>query len=75
MEIYLDHEYNGAMVVYSEAEAAEWAKKGWLKRPSKNTPEKLLAPLGLEVGDDGELREVGGDAEAPKKKPGRKKAE
>lgn len=65
MEIILDHEYNGSMVVYSEAEAAEWGKKGWLKRPSKNTPAKALPP---EESDETEGAEV---LTAPKK-PGRK---
>lgn len=42
MEIYLDHRFNGSMVVYSEAEAEAWVAKGWGMRPCQWTPAKYL---------------------------------
>ena len=42
MEIYLDHKFNGSMVVYSEAEADAWVQKGWGIRPCQWTPAKYL---------------------------------
>lgn len=51
-EMILDHADHGAIVVYSDGEATEMAKKGWLKRPSKNTPDKALALLGFERDGD-----------------------
>jgi hypothetical protein len=43
--IYLDHPSHGSHVVYNVAEAEEMGKKGWLLRPSKATPEKVLRTL------------------------------
>jgi hypothetical protein len=44
MEIILDHQYNGAMVAYSAAEAAEWEKKGWKIRQPKAVVEPVAKP-------------------------------
>lgn len=45
MEIILDHQYNGAMVAYSAAEAAQWEKKGWkIRQPKVVAPEPVVEP-------------------------------
>lgn len=43
MEIYLDHPHHGAMVAYSEAEIAEYLKRGWKRRPADWVQPKILA--------------------------------
>lgn len=51
-EIYMDHPEHGAHAVFSETSAQEMEKKGWLRRPSKYTTDKMLAIMGLKRDGD-----------------------
>lgn len=72
MEIYLDHPHNGAMVVYSEAEAAPWLTKGWAKRvgehPEIARKKALLGPQPVPVPQTAPNPFPGDDAPKPRRR-------
>jgi hypothetical protein len=56
MEIYLDHPYNGARVVYSMGEANELFKTGWVLRDPQPGQKKAVEPVVEPVVEDDKPR-------------------